>query len=91
MWSLATLQIPDEALLKQVAILATASISVFKPFELSTLLWAFAKIDIPDTLTEKIHLLFCAASGHIQRSLSEFSMRSLAMLAWAFAAARQQD
>lgn len=90
-WSLAHLYTPDMKLLKLVASMSTQYIDGFKPFELSMLLWGFAKMSVVDEMPQDIEALFQAASFRIVGGLGHFSFRSLAMIAWAFATARQRD
>lgn len=88
-WALATLQRVDVLLLQAVAGPSAAFVSHFKTFELSAILWAFAKTGKMDQ-----HVAWCArplfeaAVPHIVQNLREFSFRCLVTVVWAFATAR---
>lgn len=91
-WSLATVQVVDEALLRRAADLAGSHLLDFKPFELSSLLWAFAKLAEVDGVTHDCSAqLFQLAGAHVMERLDLFTFRCLVMLAWAFAAAGYYD
>uniref|UniRef100_A0A7S1QSQ4 RNA-editing substrate-binding complex 6 protein domain-containing protein n=2 Tax=Alexandrium catenella TaxID=2925 RepID=A0A7S1QSQ4_ALECA len=90
-WSLAHLYTPDIKLLGLVASMATTYMEGFKPFELSMLLWGFAKTGVVEEMPHAIEVVFRTASSQITASFGHFSFRSLAMIVWAFATARQRD
>lgn len=90
-WSLAHLHIVDLELLELLCCRAISSMSGFKPYELSTLLWAFAKLGVVDSMADDLADLFRVASHQIRGRLASFSFRSLANIAWAFATAKQRD
>lgn len=90
-WSLAHLYSGGKELVAMLAFLSTEYVSGFKPFELSMLLWGFAKLGVVDEMAQAVEALFQAASGRITSNISQFSFRSLAMITWAFATARQRD
>mmetsp|Transcript_109755 Transcript_109755/g.321301 ORF Transcript_109755/g.321301 Transcript_109755/m.321301 type:complete len:958 (-) Transcript_109755:96-2969(-) len=89
-WSLATMRLMNRQLIQVVAGLATSNISSFKPFELSTMLWAFAKLGTIEPTTWCIKPVFQAAATHIMKQVQHFGFRCLATTAWAFATARQR-
>jgi len=89
-WSLATVRSVHQPLLQVVAGLAVTNISAFKPFELSTILWAFAKLSTVDGSLMCLKPVFQAAAAHIMKQIAEFGFRCLATTAWAFATARQR-
>jgi hypothetical protein len=89
-WSLATLRMVDRPLVQKIAELTTTNISSFKPFELSTLLWALAKIATLDTMSCSTKPVFQAAATHIMRHVHDFAFRCLATTAWAFATVKQR-
>lgn len=89
-WSLATVRSVNRPLLQVVAGLAVTNISSFKPFELSTILWAFAKLSTVDGSLVCLKPVFQAAAAHIMKQVAEFGFRCLATTAWAFATARQR-
>lgn len=89
-WSLATVRSVHQPLLQVVAGLAVTNISAFKPFELSTILWAFAKLSTVDGSLMCLKPVFQAAAVHIMKQIAEFGFRCLATTAWAFATARQR-
>merc|ERR1719223_1616577 len=91
-WSLATLQVLDVSLLRLVVVLGQRHLASFKPFELSSMLWALAKIGSTEATVREFSAAFFANSAkHIPSTLSEFSFRCLVMTSWAFATARQCD
>jgi len=91
-WSLATMQVAYRPLLQTVATFSERHIRDFKPFELSTVLWAFAKLGAVDHDALAVSArLFELSSAHIIENASQFSFRCLVMTAWAYANARQSD
>ncbi|CAK0886031.1 unnamed protein product [Prorocentrum cordatum] len=91
-WSLATMRLLNWSLLQVVAALAMTNISLFKPFELSTMLWAFAKLVSTDhgEPGSNVKPFFHVAANHITKHVQDFGFRCLATTAWAFATARQR-
>lgn len=89
-WSLATMRLMNRPLIQVVAALSVANISCFKPFELSTMLWAFAKLGTVDSASWCAKPLFHTAATHIMKHVEHFGFRCLATTAWAFATARQR-
>eukprot|EP00403_Amphidinium_massartii_P021426 CAMPEP_0178388674 /NCGR_PEP_ID=MMETSP0689_2-20121128/9717_1 /TAXON_ID=160604 /ORGANISM="Amphidinium massartii, Strain CS-259" /LENGTH=704 /DNA_ID=CAMNT_0020009089 /DNA_START=174 /DNA_END=2285 /DNA_ORIENTATION=- len=88
-WSLATMQVAYPPLLHTVAAFSERRIRDFKPFELSTVLWAFAKLaSVDHVAVECSTRLFELSSVHIREHAGQFSFRCLVMTAWAFANAR---
>jgi len=94
-WSLATMRLAPRALIQVMASLAVSNIPVFKPFELSTILWAFAKLSASDGESSGVNVcikpLFYASGAHILKHGQHFAFRCLATTAWAFATARQHN
>jgi len=84
-WSLATLQIEDGQVLLLVADLAAEAIDGFKPFELSTLVWAVAKIYGSNGIPPSARRLFYEAANRISKDLHSFNFRSLVNIVWAYA------
>mmetsp|Transcript_53393 Transcript_53393/g.84894 ORF Transcript_53393/g.84894 Transcript_53393/m.84894 type:complete len:780 (-) Transcript_53393:165-2504(-) len=89
-WSLATLRLQNRPLVKKVAALATTHIRNFKPYELSTMLWAFGKLSQVDSVGHCADSFFQAATGVIKERVTEFEFRCLAMIVWAFATMKQR-
>lgn len=90
-WALATLQRVDVLLLQAVAGPSAQFVSQFKTFELSAILWAFAKTGKMDQHVARFAKpLFEAAVPHIVQNLKEFSFRCLVTVVWSFATARHQ-
>lgn len=89
-WSLATLRLQNRPLVKKVAALATTHIRNFKPYELSTMLWAFGKLSQVDSVGHCADPFFQAATGVIKERVTEFEFRCLAMIVWAFATMKQR-
>lgn len=90
-WSLATMQILDVELLELIGTFAMSAMPGFKPFELSTMLWAFAKLGAGNAMPWCAQPLFRAASAQILSSVGQFSFRCLSNIVWAFATAGLQD
>lgn len=89
-WSMATVQVVDMELLNIIVRLSCTHLGSFKPFELSALLWAFAKLDSVDPAAcSCAEQLFIMAAEHIPTDVDKFSLRCLVMTVWAFATARQ--
>jgi hypothetical protein len=85
-WSLAALETVDLEFLHIVVTVADVQIALFKPFELSSMLWAFAKLAAEDTRVRVCALpLFAATAKIIKERTCDFSYRCLIMSAWAFA------
>jgi len=90
-WSLATVRYARKPLLQVVAQMTMANINEFKPFELSTTLWALAKLHGVDTgIAGMLKPVFPAAASFVTQNVSAFGFRCLATVAWAFATARQR-
>jgi len=87
MWSLATLSIADWPLLQEVATLTVTHMDRFKPLELSTLLWAFAKLHSQYDLSghQDVLRVFEAAALHVKDHASTFNFRNLVTTVGAFA------
>lgn len=93
-WALATMGIVDKHLLSTVASCAEKSINDFKPFELSTILWGFAKLGAAEGATAMrawSEPLFQASGCYILENADKFSFRCQVMITWAFATARQNN
>jgi len=90
-WSLAAMRLLDRSLIQVVTQLAVANITCFKPFELSTMLWALAKLgSMPHAKSWSTKPVFHAAAAHIMKQMQHFGFRCLATTAWAFATAKQR-
>eukprot|EP00929_Paragymnodinium_shiwhaense_P079765 TRINITY_DN41577_c0_g1_i1.p1 TRINITY_DN41577_c0_g1~~TRINITY_DN41577_c0_g1_i1.p1 ORF type:complete len:975 (-),score=190.38 TRINITY_DN41577_c0_g1_i1:140-3064(-) len=91
-WSLATVQYAHLPLLELLSRCSLKHVTSFKPFELSAMLWAYAKLDALDSKAlVYADPLFKASADHVTYRVSEFSFRCLVMIAWAFATARHHD
>jgi len=91
-WSLATMQCPDIEIFRAAARMSLRHIAVFKPFELSAVLWAFAKMgSIDPPALQNATPLFQASASHISTNTELFSFRCLVMIVWAFGAAQFSD
>lgn len=91
-WSLATLRVSDAPSLRRIAELAALHVEKFKPFELSSLLWGFAKLgeQDEDALIDS-RGCFRAAAKYIAESPQQFSFRCLVMVCWSFSSANFRD
>lgn len=90
-WSLATMRLIHKALIEKVAALSADSIAMFKPFELSTLLWALAKLGTIDNVSSCSKPVFRASANHMTKHAEHFGFRCLATTVWAFATAKQHN
>lgn len=91
-WSFATLHHVDLPLLQILADTAHERARNFKPFELTMILWAFAKLGSVDPAAwECSGALFKVASGEILRRPQDFPFRCLVMAVWAFATTGWRD
>eukprot|EP00929_Paragymnodinium_shiwhaense_P074985 TRINITY_DN38345_c0_g2_i1.p1 TRINITY_DN38345_c0_g2~~TRINITY_DN38345_c0_g2_i1.p1 ORF type:complete len:927 (+),score=223.10 TRINITY_DN38345_c0_g2_i1:124-2904(+) len=91
-WAMATFQAVDLGLLALVADMSSRNVSHFKSFELSSALWAFAKLgDLDGQVWAMAAPLFETACVQVHRNVREYSFRCLVMVAWACATARYQD
>lgn len=79
-WSCATLRIRNEALLAQVSAMVTPRLNELKPFELSNLVWAYAKLHLLDT-----ELFKSVTDRILSRYDGEFKVQCLSTIAWCFA------
>ncbi|CAE8714467.1 unnamed protein product, partial [Polarella glacialis] len=85
-WSLATLGIRNNPLLDVLALLAYPRLDEFKPFEVTNLLWAFAKLGTP------CPDLYRSVSQRIKmRHKGEFKAQCLSLAVWSFATGRWRD
>lgn len=92
-WSLATLQVVDLQLLKTAAVLSRTQLDSFKPFELSSILWAFAKL-VSVAQAGELECccpVFIVAARFIPDRVEVFSFRCSVMIAWAFASMAQKS
>jgi len=86
-WSYATLQLKDDdasEVLHLIAALSIRQFEEFKPFELTNLVWAFAKAQVPDAA------LFERVQRHLDRNLGVLPRSSLSTMVWAFVTAGHQ-
>eukprot|EP00930_Biecheleria_cincta_P037792 TRINITY_DN25970_c0_g1_i1.p1 TRINITY_DN25970_c0_g1~~TRINITY_DN25970_c0_g1_i1.p1 ORF type:complete len:726 (+),score=123.20 TRINITY_DN25970_c0_g1_i1:110-2287(+) len=91
LWSMATLRTEHAQMLASLATIATTNLPQFKAFELSTTLWALAKLSSSNDTHSEVSRMFCFASSHIQENIQDFNFRCLATVAWAFATNRRAD
>jgi len=85
-WSCATLRLAEQRLLCIIADITGPRLSELKSFELSNLIWAYAKLSMG------IPQLFAAVAGRMMhRKENEFSLQCLSMVVWSFATAKQKD
>mmetsp|Transcript_67861 Transcript_67861/g.147775 ORF Transcript_67861/g.147775 Transcript_67861/m.147775 type:complete len:887 (-) Transcript_67861:75-2735(-) len=90
-WSLATIRLVKRPLVQVLASLAVTNMASFKPFELSTMLWALTKIGgVDESAAWAAKPVFQAAAAHIVKNVQTFAFRCLATTVWAFATAKQR-
>jgi hypothetical protein len=87
-WALASMQRLEQELMGLIAHLSLASIHRFKFFELSSLLWAFAKLEAQSFLREQTCALFDMATAQLEGNLRGLQLRTLSTISWAFATAK---
>lgn len=88
-WALATLQVTDLALFRLAATVCREHVSDFKPFELSAILWSFAKLGmVGEHVCEGSLCLFETAANYVAEHAQDFSFRCLLMTAWSYATAQ---
>jgi hypothetical protein len=95
LWSLASIRIIDTQVISLVCQHTPPKIDSFKPFELSLLLWALAKLSTIECSspfdTTQLKGVFDVASKHIVQNVRSIECRCLSMVVWAYATARQSD
>lgn len=91
-WSLGTLRCVQLQLVRLTASLALQQLTFFKPFELVSTVWAFAKLSTlhPD-VCETVLPLQRAALEPIAAVVGKLGFRFLAQAAWALAVSGQRD
>mmetsp|Transcript_119972 Transcript_119972/g.344858 ORF Transcript_119972/g.344858 Transcript_119972/m.344858 type:complete len:813 (-) Transcript_119972:136-2574(-) len=78
-WSCATIRIREESLFQRAAAASKHRLHEMKPFELSNMLWSFAKLSLGDPA------FFNALAPHLlKRREGEFSSQCLSTIVWAF-------
>lgn len=82
-WSFATIRFREEAFFQRVSLASRSRFGEMKAFELSNLLWSFAKLSAGGDG------FFSAVAPHLmRRQEGEFSPQCLATIAWAFGTAK---
>lgn len=84
-WACATLRQRNEMLFARIAWLVGPRIDQFKSFELSNLLWAYAKMSLATG-----ELLQVTAARLLRRQPGEFKAQCLSTIAWSFATAERR-
>ncbi|CAJ1347813.1 unnamed protein product [Effrenium voratum] len=85
-WSLAWLNLKERALLQTLAELATPHLDGFKPYEVTNMLWAYAK------LNEWNAPLFRAVAERLRaRAKWEFKVQCLSVASWSFTTVKWRD
>merc|ERR1719174_223277 len=85
-WSCATLRFREEKLMEKISEIVLPCLNELKPFELSNMLWAYAKLSMGNP-----PLLAAVSERMLSRQQGEFSMQCLSMIAWSFATEKQRD
>eukprot|EP00927_Polykrikos_kofoidii_P030370 TRINITY_DN26133_c0_g2_i2.p1 TRINITY_DN26133_c0_g2~~TRINITY_DN26133_c0_g2_i2.p1 ORF type:complete len:1005 (+),score=191.25 TRINITY_DN26133_c0_g2_i2:222-3017(+) len=79
-WSCATLQLRREALFDVVAEISATRLAELQPYEMSNLLWAFAKLSVP------AQEVFTNATWFLNsRTWGEYKVQSLSIAVWSLA------
>lgn len=90
-WSLASLRLANQPLLEVVAAHAHRHANAMNPQELTTVLWAFAKLgSIETSLNRHAAPLFQYAADHVPGIAGQFTFRCLVMVAWSSATVGRQ-
>jgi len=85
-WSCAMLQIRHRSLFAAIADVAAPRLLELKPYELSNLLWAFAKLGLSHG-----DLFKSVIARLLRRSDSEFKVQCLSTIAWSFATVKRRN
>eukprot|EP00930_Biecheleria_cincta_P092605 TRINITY_DN8259_c0_g1_i1.p1 TRINITY_DN8259_c0_g1~~TRINITY_DN8259_c0_g1_i1.p1 ORF type:complete len:806 (+),score=137.39 TRINITY_DN8259_c0_g1_i1:65-2482(+) len=85
-WSCATLRLYAADLLSVISEIATPCLWELKPFELSNMVWAYAKLQ-----QGKPKFFEAVSQRMLQRKRGEFSLQCLSMMAWSFASAKVRN
>jgi len=85
-WSCAALRLQEDRLWTTIAELASPKLGELKPYELSNMTWAYAKVNMgtPDFFLSVSHRMMTREPG-------DFSLQCLSMVAWSFATAKIRD
>eukprot|EP00927_Polykrikos_kofoidii_P021183 TRINITY_DN20133_c0_g2_i1.p1 TRINITY_DN20133_c0_g2~~TRINITY_DN20133_c0_g2_i1.p1 ORF type:complete len:1070 (+),score=209.28 TRINITY_DN20133_c0_g2_i1:171-3380(+) len=85
-WSCATLRIRNDRLMEAIGTISTPRLHELKPFELSNLLWAYAKMSsCPSGLFKAV------VARLLDRRRGEFKVQCLSTAAWAFATLQKRS
>jgi len=85
-WSCATLRLRHLTLLDILSEVAGPRLDEFKPYEVTNMLWAYAKLSVPSpTLFRKTSMRL------LKRAPGEFKAQCLSLAAWSIATARWRD
>lgn len=85
-WALATLQVMDLPLFRQAARMGHERVSEFKPFEISAILWSFAKLRVVgEGVCEGSTRMFETFANHVTEHVEDYSFQCLLMIASSFA------
>lgn len=87
-WSLASLGVCNLTLLEELAELAIPGLNQFQPYEVTNMLWAYAKLGAASRCPDLIGALVRRLR---RRSWEEFKAHSLCLAAWSLAKANWND
>jgi len=82
-WACATMRLREKGLFAHMAYLAVPALEQVKTFELSNMLWAYAKLELASE-----ELFRAAVERLLRRSEGEFTVQCLSTIAWSFATGR---
>ena len=92
LWALASLHLADVQLINIACNRALPSLARFKSFELSTVLWAVAKLSTIDSHVQldknPLSLLLDSAATIVIAQMDSMEFRCLSMVGWAYATAK---
>jgi hypothetical protein len=85
-WSCATLRLREDALMATIGSVVLERLDELKPFELSNMVWAYAKLS-----TGSPAFYQAVSDRMFWRKPGAFGLQCLSMIAWSFATAKQKD
>jgi hypothetical protein len=94
LWSLASIRHADSEVISLIRYHSIPNMHRFKTFELSLLLWAFAKLSTVESSllnTAQVTEIFGLAAKYVQEYAVMMDARNLSMVVWAFATAKQSN
>eukprot|EP00928_Gymnodinium_smaydae_P006196 TRINITY_DN12164_c0_g1_i2.p2 TRINITY_DN12164_c0_g1~~TRINITY_DN12164_c0_g1_i2.p2 ORF type:complete len:490 (-),score=130.11 TRINITY_DN12164_c0_g1_i2:90-1559(-) len=85
-WSCATLRYRESGLMPCIADVVLPQLDELKPYELSNMIWAYAKLSMG-----RSSLFEAVSSRMARRTRGSFGLQCLSMIVWSFATAKYRD